>query len=427
MNPVKYIWRCLIVGSSGLTLLACGQQGAQLDGGAAPDAAELAAAGPVRLLNKKANLAAQAPAAAGDIVTAAPGDDGLQQWQLKEVGDNKYALINQTSKLALMAGASASTPGAHVVQAAPNGADVQRWNLSQQGGGTYQLKNVANGLCLDVSFGSMRPDAFLQLWTCANSDEMLWSLLSTDAAAAAPAADPAPAQAPAPSAAYSMAQLQADLKNVLQLRAPKYSNRNLGNPANVALWTPDKMQSLMRGIQTAQRYFPKIGLVDLAHLILAEGAQESTGNFAMPGVSVGFMQVTPGTVGIDFKNHGMPIKAADGSVVVSPQSSPDLNDPAQNIALWAWYSSNVVIAGMSLNEVALNNQPFGKVTRDFGNAEFDWLAGPHNDRHDASKAANFKDYHDRIKDYFVQSDFGSDSQFEALLATPLGSKLVDCK
>ena len=35
------------------------------------------------------------------------------------------------------------------------------------------------------------------------------------------------------------------------------------------------------------------------------------------------------------------------------------------------------------------------------------LAGPHNDRHNAAQAAAFKDYHDRIEDYFVQSNFGT--------------------
>ena len=84
------------------------------------------------------------------------------------------------------------------------------------------------------------------------------------------------------------------------------------------MWTPDKIQSLLNGIVTAHDvFYSNISLTDLAHLVISEGAQESTGNYNLPGWSEGFIQSTPSTVGQDFINHGNAVTSSVGTMICS--------------------------------------------------------------------------------------------------------------
>ena len=238
---------------------------------------------------------------------------------------------------------------------------------------------------------------------------------------------------------YGTRELLADLTLALASRPGPLSGRYLGNPANLALWTPLKVQQLMIGLRAAQsQFFPELSLQDFARLMVAEGAQESTGDWNL-GVrpidfsdhaSQGFLQVTPASVVLDYANYGLPIQDANGKVLIDPAkvSRMTLANPGTNVLLWSWYTRNSVATGVSMNEwinrVAWNI-PVGKVTRDFGNAQFTWLAGPHNDRHVAG--AGYDDYYRRIADYYVTSGFGSQQRFDQLLATPFDSRPVRLK
>ena len=203
----------------------------------------------------------------------------------------------------------------------------------------------------------------------------------------------------------------------------------------MANWTPDKVAQLKKGIDTAQQFYPNIKPQTLAKLIVAESAQESTGDpnaginagqkdwsKSQDGAGLGLLQVTPKFAVQDFIKHGTAIKAPDGSVVVDPKGKIDLSNPATNVAMWAWYTKNAVASGTSMNEAA-SGAKGSPVTRDFGNAQWSWLGGPHNDRHDSATAGGYKDYHDRIKDYFVQSGMGGADEFEKLLDTPVSSTM----
>ena len=254
----------------------------------------------------------------------------------------------------------------------------------------------------------------------------------------APPAAPVPGTALATSALYTPAMLQQDIANVLTSRPAGVSGRALGNTVHVALWTAAKQARLYDAILTAHAsFFPQMPLLEFAHLVLCEGAQESTGDYTQGvtgGISYndhtgqGFLQVTPATVVADYANYGTPVKDAAGLTLLDPAQALhfDLADPAVNTMLWAWYTKNSVTYGVSLAEAAhalVWHVTLGGVTRDYGNIMFDWLAGPHNDRH--KNGAGFVDYQARILDYWLQSRFGTQDRFNQLLNTPLGASPVD--
>ncbi len=236
--------------------------------------------------------------------------------------------------------------------------------------------------------------------------------------------------------AYTSKQVLADLQALLISRPGPLSGRHLGNPANLALWTPYKVQQLTIGLRVAQAtFYPEIPLRDFARLILAEAAQESTGDFNL-GVrpvdlqdhaSQGLLQVTPASVLLDYKNYGLPIKDATGKVLLDPAKAERLSlaNVCTNVLLWAWYTRNSVAFGVSFNEWAHRSEwhiPTGGVLRDFGNAQFTWLAGPHNDRHTADQG--YADYYNRIADYYISSGFGTQAQLDALLATGFAAEPI---
>ncbi len=243
---------------------------------------------------------------------------------------------------------------------------------------------------------------------------------------ALPLGDPNAPSAPLPTADlnYTPAMLTADINTVLQYHTGIYSNRPLGNSGNLALWTPDKIALLYGAMLAAHTVgFGALALADFAHLLLAEAAAESTGNYNL-GIGGGanggwgLLQVTPATVVVDYDNHGLSIADASGHVLIAPNTSHDLADPGVNTLLWGWYTKNAVAYGVSANQAADGQR--GSVLPDYGNVLFAWLAGPGHDRHSETDNANYIDYYQRNEDYFVQSQFGTAADFTALMNSQVG-------
>jgi hypothetical protein len=234
---------------------------------------------------------------------------------------------------------------------------------------------------------------------------------------------------------YTQQDLQNDMFNAMKSRPNGgfYSGRALGNNANLAMWTPDKVHSYYEGIVTSHNlFFYYLGLRDFARLVICESMQESTGDYNL-GVkpvnfkdhtSQGIIQVTSGSVVLDYYNWGQPIIGVSGKMAMSPSAVPRMNfaDPGLSVVMWAWYTSNGVKMGVSMNEYGNRvkwNIRTGGVTRDFGNCMWTWLGGPHNDRHNPATSSGYEDYYKRILDYYTQSGFGSKAEFDALLDTKL--------
>ena len=223
---------------------------------------------------------------------------------------------------------------------------------------------------------------------------------------------------------YTATMLAADINTVLQYHTGIYSNRPLGNSDNIALWTPDQVARLYQAlVVTHASSYAMLALPDLAHLVLAEAAAESTGNFNL-GIGGaqsggwGLLQVTPDTVVVDYNNHGLALQTAAGAVLLDPNTSHNLADPGVNALIWGWYTKNAVAFGTSANQAAAGQR--GTVVPDYGNALFAWLAGPGHDRHSETDNANYNDYYQRNEDYFVQAGFGTAADFTALMNTNVG-------
>lgn len=246
---------------------------------------------------------------------------------------------------------------------------------------------------------------------------------------------------------YNKSQLFNDIKSLLQTRPGPASGRPLGNPNNIALYSPEKVASVWEGICTSWvRFFRKEfpSLKNFARMVLCECAQESTMDYRL-GVrpvdfsdhtSHGIIQVTPGSVLKDYTAWGLPIKSAlkgrTGKVIADPNKTLqfDLTDPCLSIVIWAWYTKNSVLMGVSMNEFSHRkvwNIPAGSTTQIYGNCLLTWLAGPHNDINKPSGKASFEDYYKRQLDYWVQSGFGDAGQFDANIQTRLSPTLSHLK
>jgi hypothetical protein len=245
---------------------------------------------------------------------------------------------------------------------------------------------------------------------------------------------------------YPITQFKTDLFNAMVSRNPIYSNRPLGNSSNISLWTDKKIQSFYDGILTAHKLFfqKELTLINYARLMICESMQESTGDYNL-GVkkidfndhtSHGIIQVTPGSVLLDYFNYGKPIVDNHNKLILNPSNILDLDtsDPGTCIVAWSFYTKNSVLLGMSMNEyvnrIAWHSMPTN-VTRDIGNCMYCWLGGPRNDRH--VNLQGWNDYYLRILDYFVCSNFGSKQDFDNILDTKLDNNiyglydLVDAK
>jgi hypothetical protein len=240
--------------------------------------------------------------------------------------------------------------------------------------------------------------------------------------------------APPPRPPYTFSVFKRDLLYALRSRPGVYSNRALGDSSKRALWTDAKLLSLYNGITTSHSVFfsKELKLSEYARLIIAECMQESTGDYNLnvhpisftDHRSQGIIQVTPGSVLIDYKKWGMPVPGT----TLHPDTiqKVDLSDPGVCIVIWAWYTKNCVQMKMSMNEYAnktkWNSQASEFVVQDIGNCMFTWLGGPRSDRTNDPKG--FEDYYLRILDYFVQSKFGSKNKFDALIARRISPGIV---
>lgn len=239
---------------------------------------------------------------------------------------------------------------------------------------------------------------------------------------------------------YLEAQFKMDLFNAMQSRpnGGKYSGRALGNTQNISLWNAAKVHDFYSGIVTAYNIFfsNELALQDFARLIICESMQESTGDYRLgvtPTISFsdhtsqGIIQVTPGSVLLDYSQFGMPIIDVNGVMVLSPSTvqNADLSNPGLCTIIWAWYNKNSVLMGVSMNEWInrdLWHIPIGGVTQDYGNCMLTWLAGPHNDRWKDN--APFLDYYNRILDYAIGAGFFDKQTFDKLLGTKLSPPII---
>lgn len=242
---------------------------------------------------------------------------------------------------------------------------------------------------------------------------------------------------------YSKKILKEDIVKLLQSRPGLTSGRYLGNPNNIQLYTPERISEMWEGICTAWvRFFRKEfpSLKNFARMVLCECAQESTMDYKL-GVkpftfanheSMGVIQCTPGSVLKDYHRWGTKInsvmKGRKDVVILDPEKTLkfDLADTCLSIVLWAWYTKSSVIMGVSMNEYGHRkawNIQVGGTTQIYGNCLLTWLAGPRNDITKPNGKASFQDYYNRQLDYWVQSDFGTQAQFDANINVKLDPKL----
>ena len=241
---------------------------------------------------------------------------------------------------------------------------------------------------------------------------------------------------------YSLALFTLDLFNALISRPDEghLSGRPLGSQDMSNLWTPEKVASFYNGVEIAHHNFfsEELELEDFARVIISESCQESTGNYNLNVKPVDFndheaygvIQVTPGSVLVDYKRYGEPILDMDGSVFLDPASIEkiDLADPGLSIPIWAWYNKNTVLAGVSLDEWEHRVEWWvttGGVTKDFGNCLYTWLAGPRSDRH--KEPVGFSDYRYRVTDYYIAAGFGNQTRIEEIFSTPLKETMIGVK
>lgn len=234
---------------------------------------------------------------------------------------------------------------------------------------------------------------------------------------------------------YDIQRFQKDLFSAMESRPNGgiFSGRPLGNSKHRELWTKDKIKSFYDGVVTSRNiFYSMFSLEEFAHLIISECMQESTCDYRLNITkpftlknheSFGLIQVTPASVLFDYYRYGHAVIDINGKMIVSPSRTLDINlaDPCASIILFSWYTSNCVSMTVSINEFIHKDEwhiKTGKVTRDFGNCQLTWLAGPHNDRHTNGKKA-YEDYYNRILDYFIAAGFGSKNDFDELISRPL--------
>lgn len=229
--------------------------------------------------------------------------------------------------------------------------------------------------------------------------------------------------------AYDRENLLADLLNVISSRpaGPK-SGEPLGNSANMALWTEDKVSSLYTGLSTAYRLlYPELeDLRTFARFVLCICMQESTGDHALnvgspldlaSWAGQGVLQVTAASVVKDFRDWGGRL----GPLDPKKAHALDLGDPCTCILLWAWYSRACCLAGISIAEW-VHRDEWGKVTgrvaKVYGNAMYAWLAGPGKDFR-VSASDHLTHYFARISDYWTSAGFGTAAECEAIVNTKI--------
>ncbi len=105
-----------------------------------------------------------------------------QQWVANLIADpgpvnnGVYALTNVRSvENAAVQGASTAN-GADVTHVAPQGATSEQWRLQSRPGGYWWIVNVNSGKCLRLETADANPGTRLEQWTCDTSNRQQWTL-----------------------------------------------------------------------------------------------------------------------------------------------------------------------------------------------------------------------------------------------------------
>jgi hypothetical protein len=223
---------------------------------------------------------------------------------------------------------------------------------------------------------------------------------------------------------YSLSNMVLDFAHVIQSRPVGIlSKRPLGNSANLDLWGMNEMQSLYDGISTVHSlFYEEHSQETIARLVLCLGMQESTGDLKLnvpSGRSQGFMQVSPESVLADFDTYGQVLPSPYAQLI---PGQVNVTDPGSAVKLWGWYGNVAAHSGVSVAEYVnrdLWNLSAVRCTPTLAHAVLAWLAGPSADMSDSATKAHFKDYLNRIHDYWVGSGFGSRWKLQQLLTRRL--------
>jgi hypothetical protein len=221
---------------------------------------------------------------------------------------------------------------------------------------------------------------------------------------------------------YTLAHMVLDFAKAIQyVPNGPYSMRALGNPANLAKKDLPGMQSLYSGISAVNSHFyEEFDRGALAKLILCIGMQESTADFALDtGVSVGYMQVSPASVVLDFDTYGKTVSYSGGSVT---PGAVNVSDPGTSVILWGWYGNLAAHTGVSVAEYVNRKVWNIRAVRDkstIQDAMLAWLLGPASRTSDPVIRRQFTDYVNRVADYWVVSGFGNRRDLQLILTKPL--------
>jgi hypothetical protein len=198
-----------------------------------------------------------------------------------------------------------------------------------------------------------------------------------------------------------------------------FSQRPIGNSLNLDKWDVARMQSLYGGITAVHTaFYEEFSKQTLARLILCVGMQESTGDFALNvpyGQSQGFMQASPASVVQDFNTYGQTIHSRHRPLV---PGDVDVADPGTSVMLWGWYGNVVAHTGVSVAEYVHRAEWDIDARRDRPNlahALLGWLAGPSATLDDGVVRAHFKDYFNRVMDYWLAAGFGTQGFLQSLV------------
>lgn len=100
--------------------------------------------------------------------------DGGNAWEVKEVGNNEFAIINVSNGRVLDVEGASVQDGANVQQWSWNQSGAQRWRLDTKPNGAYQIVNVASGKCLDVEAHSKLPGGRITQYRCTGAENQLF-------------------------------------------------------------------------------------------------------------------------------------------------------------------------------------------------------------------------------------------------------------
>ena len=100
--------------------------------------------------------------------------NGQGEWEVREVGNNEFAILNRSSGLVMDVQQASAQDGATIQQWTWNQSGAQRWRLDSGAGGGYQIVNVSSGKCLDVEGRSKIPGAKISQYQCHGGENQVF-------------------------------------------------------------------------------------------------------------------------------------------------------------------------------------------------------------------------------------------------------------